>query len=197
MKHFPEIAALLLVICAFTACPPTSKNPLAVAKNSVRDARLDGMWVNADQTRYVYFLRAADLQTEALIFGDTSDGSAYTFSTTRIGEQSYIDVRSINILKHHKPDSDYFFARYEFTKNGELRIWKMNEDLVKAAVQSGRLKGKIVKSKNSQKTNLDEIVTLSDSTENLARFVRESDPGKLFDQKFGFFHKLPTASETR
>lgn len=183
MKSFLRIVSLIAIVSAFTACPPASKQPLSSSQNSKPDSQFKGVWANAKQSDYVYFHRAGS-QTEALVFSSDKKGikasNAYQFFPTKIGDQSYLNIRTLD-LGSHQPGDDYIFARYEFEK-GTLKIWTMNEKMVRAAVKSGKLKGTI-NAKNH-------YTTLTDSSANLVQFIRKSDPKKLFSEEFGVFRKM-------
>jgi hypothetical protein len=71
----------------------------------------------------------------------------------------------------------YGFARYEVNWRGDLHIWLAKENAFGAAVEAGKLRGKVRPGKYSCG------VELADTTERLAAFVAAENPKDLFGGK--------------
>jgi len=187
-------ASLLL-----TGCLPESKNPLSTPMNSTVDDRLEGIYVSRrekkdedlstmhfhyrgikanGQVRATPWLEVLDVEHEK---AGGMKANAYRVLTTHIGEQDYMSFQDLSKGKDKAP---YHFARYEFSWTGTLRIWLINSDAVADAIKAGKLRGTVKASKYTKD------ITITDSTERLAAFVKASDPVKLFEGKPMVLYRL-------
>ena len=173
--------AIFVLLLGLASCePPASDNPLSDPATAKVDSKLVGMW-RGQRDGDVVFLHVTGkdkgLIDVTLLGNDTKKGSVVlTFEgfVSELGGKRYLNLRPKT--KKGEPFDDawdvrprYLFAHYEL-KGGALALSIMQEDLVKAAVKGGKLKGHL---------EGDEVI-LNEETPKLAEFVKSSDHGKLF-----------------
>lgn len=182
-----NLLASLLLILTLTGCLPVSQNPLSSPENAGTDPRLVGVWYgkSGEDEIFLHFIQGAVLQVVEV--DHEKKGGAHTtlynVFVTVLGEQHYLNIRE----GKNKP---YYLAHYQL-KEGVLKISLMSDNSLAKAIKAGKLKGTVT----GKPEDLD--VTITDTTERLAGFVKKSETEKLFDQKFGTFKKvqLPPLSE--
>jgi hypothetical protein len=104
--------------------------------------------------------------------GTVGSASQLLVFPTALGANTYlnvIDEGQAKLLKEKGWDGvgRYLFLKYE-REGDTLLLWAMDDDAKKRAIQEGKIKGVIEKRPNSF---LSDRVTLTDTTENVARFV--------------------------
>ena len=182
-----KLISSLLLILSLTGCLPVSQNPLSSPENGGTDPRLVGVWYgkSGEDEIFLHFIQGTEMQVVEV--DHEKKGAAHTtlynVFVTVLGEQHYLNIRE----GKNKP---YYLANYQ-VKEGVLKISLMSDQSLAKAIKAGKLKGTVAEKSG----DLD--VTITDSTEHLAAFVKKSETEKLFDQKFGTFKKvtLPTLSE--
>jgi len=176
----------------FAGCLPESKNPLSTPKTSMVDVRLDGLYVPRRQNRnddleamhFHYRGMRVNGQTRMTpqleVLGVTHEKNgdlkthSYRVLTTHIGT---LDYMSIQDMDKNGDKTVYNLARYEISLGDTLRIWFLNADAAADAIHAGKLHGTVKKGKYTTD------VTITDSTERLAAFVKAGDTAKLFEGK--------------
>ena len=186
MKKLSFLFALGLLI-SLAGCLPVSQNPLTSVENATPDSRLAGVWYGksgADEI-FLHFVPGTAAQMEIVEVDHEKKGAAHTLLYTALpstlGAERYLSVRE-------GKDKPYYLIHYKVADR-TLKIWLMSETLLAKAVKAGKLKGAVSEKKQSDGT-LNRDITITDTTERLAAFVKKSDPEKLFDQKFGTFKKV-------
>jgi hypothetical protein len=185
--RFLLLAAALMCV---SGCLPVSRNPLSPPEEAAPDARLDGVWYgkSGKDTIYLHFVAGNGARRDVVEVDHQQTGDAhaliYSVFPSIIGKQHYLNIR-----EKAGGDKPFYLARYQLTGTGSMTIWLMGESAAAKAVKSKKLAGKItVKDPDVEKPNRD--ITLTATTEELAAFVRKSDPELLFGEKFGTFKKL-------
>ena len=175
----------LVCLLGLAGCLPVSQNPLSAPEEAAADSHLPGVWYgkSGEDEIFLHFVPGQAAEMQIVEVDHEKKGEAhttlYSMFPTVIGGQHYLNVRE----GKNKP---YYLARYHLSDAGALTIWLMSEKAAAKAINSRKLKGQVVEKQQSS----DRDVTLSDTTEHLAAFVRKSDPQVLFDQKFGTFKKV-------
>lgn len=188
-------AALLAAACLlFTGCLVESKNPLSSPSASLYDPHLEGDYrqVDKDETDFWHFRYRRENRgknheheispwIDVASVGYSKDGSlersGYKVLATQIAGQKYLSFIALPDDGSKKRTVSYSFARYEVNWRGDLRIWLAAEAPFVAAVNAGKLSGKVTTSKFSAS------VELTDTTAHLAAFVAAGNPQVLFDRK--------------
>ena len=187
MKNLPLLLTLA-VLLNLTGCLPVSQNPLSTPENATADDRLGGVWYgkSGEDEVFLHFVPSQTAEMQAVEVDHEKKGAAhttlYTVFPTVLGAQHYLNIQE----GKNKP---YYLARYQISGSGALTIWLMSETSAAKAVKKGKIKGKVVdRPMGDQAPQRD--ITITDTTEHLAAFVKKSDPDLLFDQKFATFKKV-------
>jgi len=193
----PAIFALLMLV-GLAGCLPVSQNPLSSPEDAAADSRLPGVWYgrSGEDTIYLHFVAGKGAQMDAVEVDHQKDGDAhtniYTVFPSVLGAGHYLNIR-----EKAGAEKPYYFARYRIADSGALTIWLMGETPAAKAVKNKKIAGKIT-TKDSGGGKAERDITLTASSEELAAFVRKSDPEILFGEKFGTFKKLvlPSLDDT-
>ncbi len=96
--------------------------------------------------------------------------------TTPIDSHRYMNIKIINIGMLEIGDiPPYLFAKYEITGNDKLYLQLLSPEEVAQGIEDGVLQGEIKDKKDNE-------IYITDSSENLIRFIKNSDIDKLFGQ---------------
>jgi len=191
MKKLPLLFTLALLL-NLTGCLPDSLNPLSTPENATADPRLAGVWYgkSGEDEVFLHFVPGQKAEMQVVEVDHEKKGLAhttlYTVFPTVLGEQHYLNIRE-------EKGEPYFLAHYQLTGNGALTIWLMSENSTAKAIKKGKIKGKVVEKSSGDHTPQRDI-TITDTTANLAAFVKKSSPDLLFDQKFATFKKVTLPS---
>jgi hypothetical protein len=200
--------ALVVFAGLFLAgCFPESTNPLSTPATSTVDPRLEGVYVarreKSDDGLAVFHFHyrgekgASGMPAlttpwlEVLNInhprGKALEGIAYRVLTTHLGAHDYMSILELgNVASPEtglvKPSAGgnaklYWLARYEIGETGVLRVWMINPKPLEEAIKAGKVHGQVKPHKEG------DDVLLTDSTEDLAKFVTKSDPATLFSGK--------------
>ena len=185
MHLFPTL--LLLMILA--GCKVDSINPISSIESAQPDVTLYGVWryKAKGEVTYVHIgpefslttsgaAAVANKRTKIIIIDHKLNGitdEAYIAYASRIGKQRYLNVVQV---EDGEPVG-YIFVRYMPIDNNTLRFSTMNEEVLKAAISSGRIKGT---TRGEGLTSETAITAESDEIENYLR----RDGGKLFTNPF-------------
>lgn len=182
-KSLACLAALLPLLLINIACGPAEcVNPLPDPAAPVRDAALAGTWsgmLDGDSHPcYVHIAIMKSGQVSLLIVGtDETEGHTpilFEGFVSKLGASSYLSLRN-KIYKDpigsdaHDFSPRYTIARYEVSPDGRLTLSYLDSDFAYKAVEAGLLEGK-----------KEDGVTITASSEALAKFLQQTDPAKLF-----------------
>ncbi len=202
-----RVAALALVgLLALVGGCVTSKNPLSDPDDSRLDPALCGVWVRGagkDAEMLIVgkstvtghprgFMRIHEVNYYSTSTTYSHSGDTFFFSST-IGDSSYINLLraslvdpatktpiDLNQTRHYErwkshPERWFVFRKYQI-KDDALSVWEMTTDAAAKLVDAGKLKGKVTRDKGGRV----ESVSLTDSTEDLARFLKGGGDTSLF-----------------
>ena len=181
----------LALVLSLTGCLPVSQNPLSSLENATADSRLFGVWYgkSGEDEIFLHFVPPASAEMQVVEVDHEKKGAAhttlYSVFPSVLGEHHYLNIRE----GKGKP---YYLAHYEII-DGKLKIVLMSEKTLAKAIKAGKIKGNVAEKAGSD-GGMDRSITLTDSTEHLAAFVKKSDQEVLFDQKFGTFKKISLPS---
>jgi hypothetical protein len=183
----PRCALLLLLpLSLLPACIPYATTPLSDPDKAKLDERLCGRWshTNTDGETSTWTIgkpkrdgAPAGLMVAVSVWCDKNhevDFGDACFFPTVLGDHSYMNVikfDDVERMEARKWDmakvTRYTFVRYR-VEGDTLTIWLMDDKPVAEAIQAGRLKGTVEKEKKS----FGKTVTITDTTDNLIRFVK-------------------------
>ena len=160
MKTIIKLCTLSLSAAMFlTSCLP-SENPLSAPEDSKPDPKLIGEWVNEEGETMTFV--AEEGPWMKMSSGDMKDLRVFP---TVLGKAWFLNHE----LTKDDKTTGYFISRYEIGEDDTLTFWDVDDDLIDEAIRSGEIKGD------------DQRVT--DTTENLVRFIEKHGAEKVFSEK--------------
>lgn len=197
-----------------TGCAVSSTHPLADPGEAVVDERLLGQWMLKEsdgssaheivgKTRGdelqgmpagIITLNSFKVSAERQIDWQKADARLFAF-TAKVHGRHYLHIIGNDLLDSRKfPQWDakaidsYLIAKYEIAGD-RLTVIAMSPEAAAAAVESGKLGGKVEREKpknhkvdNNSATGKLRRVKLTDSTEALVRYLQNGGDKSLFDQ---------------
>jgi hypothetical protein len=187
----PRIHLLsLLTLLFLSACFPTSTNPLCEPGKAKADERLSGIWRCEHGNEIVFWFigKPSSLNDDQGVVELTMlrvgpDGRVFerddrlSLFTTRIGDHSYLNM-TVPRQVARESDAGYLLFRYD-VQGDRLTVNRMAEAPVRKAIEQKKLKGEIRGA----------LVLLSDTTDNLQRFVKKANVVELFPEAGGMVFK--------
>jgi hypothetical protein len=195
MERFPKtLVVVMVLLCAVCASCIDSDNPLGDPKKATADTGLLGVWRASEKdgdVTYYHVGKAGDKFPEGMLRVvavssnkdgklDRPNGDDMVMFTTTVGKNHYANVTVIDAdaakalgdnWDPSKADG-YFIYKYEIAGD-KLMVACMDPEQKKAAIKAGKIKGE----------EEGDNPRLTDSTENLARFIASPDATKLFFTK--------------
>jgi hypothetical protein len=184
---------LSLLLLTVISCCPISQQPLSDLNKATYDKRLEGVWRITSKDgagALIHIGRMKDNLTKVITVENNPNGdlksAEYAMFPTVIDNMQYMNIFFDDVSKGiPKEIKGYYFARYDLKDNKTLLFYSITPKVAEDAIKSGRLKG-IIKYKaapgnGAKKTdNSPYCVTITDTSENIIKFIRESDPKVLF-----------------
>lgn len=204
MKKMQKSLLLVLgLLCLLLASCVDSDNPLSDPKQAAVDPGLLGVWrVKEKDGEVTYYhvgqagknFPAGMLRVKAIKHEENSvlphpDNSDLLAFSTTLGNNHYLNVTGLGADQiETMGDSPweptmadgYFLFKYEIHAD-KLTIAGMDAQQKKAAIKAGKIKG----------TTEDNKVLITDTTDNLARFIAAADQDKLFPTKEASGESIP------
>ena len=197
-----------LIICAliailFSACSQwVSVNPLSSPAET--DKKLEGLWKfdpkEGDEV-YLHIGKKAGNTMTALSVEHKKDGSLdiveIPFFITKAGMNRYFNVRYEDIdTGAAEKNKGFIFVKYVLPDDNTLLIYQFDPDVIKSAVQSGKLKGEISYKKintppesagkeNQAPVKAIDNVKITDTSENMIKFF-QAEGNKFADEVLKF-----------
>jgi len=204
MKRIILVATLMtsLVFLNGCFCPLTSVNPLSDPQDAKYDKRLEGAWQSVSQDgdlEFVHFGKGDEKKTEMIIIEHMRSGkidfSTLTVFPTIINGKGYLNIHVEDLFEEFSEDlSGYVFMKYELLDKNTLTLSFLKEKPIIEAIKSGKLEGEITyekkgikkddegdSSKQNKKKTI-KCVILSDSSDNILKYIQSVDPDKLFPE---------------
>jgi len=207
MKKALSLVLGSAICLLLTSCVTDSDNPLSSPDTAHADQRLIGDWFGQDQETFHFSVTNGAWMHVVITPKPTDTGNrpsmvdnkpeAYDLFPTVIGNHTFLNVVVIGKDDQDHPTKTYVFLRYTISPNHVLQMWMLSQDETAAAVQSGKLKGKVKQNGNTlaQPPRPDVDVTLLDTSANIARFIQNSNPEALFSEKMNPLHRIkPTGN---
>ena len=172
----------LLSYLLLAACVPMSQFPLSQPSGNEPDERLVGIWLfKADEKEsYFHFSKQRDGVSDMVSVSYDADGrmsyGMFEVFTTPVGTSQFMNIKIIKVGLLEMGDTPpYLLAKYEVDDSGKLYIQLLSPEEVAQGIDDGILKGEIKDKKDNE-------IYITDSSENLIRFIENSDIDKLFSQ---------------
>lgn len=183
MKSIPKLFVLLVFLVWSSGCAPMSVHPLSDPATAEIDQRLIGVWYPQDTEEghgYVHFVESKDKGWLDVVIIDYKKSGGVGIETlqmftTKLGQHHFMNIidRPLTEVGKKNEDEKYNLIFYEFLE-GNLSFRFMTPELVAQSIERGELKGRMNKEKWTKG------VTITDTTDNLARYILHSDIDKLF-----------------
>jgi hypothetical protein len=171
-----------------------SQQPLSDLKNATYDQRLEGVWriTSKDgEGAFIHIGRMKDNLTKVITVENNTNGylksAEYVMFPTFIDNMQYMNIFFDDVSKGiPKEIKGYYFARYDLVDNKTLLFYSIRPKMVADAIKSGRLKGVIKNNatepddRNKGTDSSSPCLTITDTSKNIAKFIRESNPKVLF-----------------
>ena len=187
-RHLPLLLAVVAVCQCFAGCQ--SENPLSDPQKSKADERLVGVWRDrsGDADSYYHVGCAGDkfpacMMRVVLVVhakkGLVQPPGEFLIFPTVLRDKTYLNVARgkndaliSNLLKEHgyaveAVGDGYTFYKYVFDGD-KLLVYGIDEKAQQKAIESGKVKGTVTRSEKTVNCKL------SDTSEDLARFVKEA-----------------------
>lgn len=165
MKKIIAVLLCLFVTLSLSSCI-LSKNPLGDKATAIIDPNLSGIWYAKDKDNpgtesYIAISQDPDGILDAITFSNSEviTDATYRGYISKIGKDHYMNLQSV---KDRAVSGDYIPVYYTIKQNGELVISFFDEKFFGKAIKNGSLKGTVKKTEGP---------ILTDSTENIARFI--------------------------
>jgi len=200
MKQIQAISIFLIICFISSCCPTTSKFPLSNPADPQYDKRLEGTWIalsdEGDAEGYVHVGRTPENLTKVISVETKSNGELdtliFSMFPTKTTSGSYLNIKAKDLFE----DSEgYLIAKYVVSGTNTLAIYYMDSNEVEKAIRSGKLRGEVTYTplKASEKNTADdtmetprkiECIKITDNSENIIKFLEESDSQILFQDGF-------------
>jgi hypothetical protein len=196
MKQLQKSLLLILgLLCLLLSSCVDSDNPLSDPKHSTVDPGLLGVWrARSPEGEVTYYhvgqvggkFPAGMLRVKGITHNKNGelprpDINEMLVFTTTLGNNHYLNLTTLNADRFKSVEDfnwepfmaeGYFIFKYDIRED-KLIIAGMDPEQKEAAIKTGKIKGIVEGDK----------VRITDTTENLARFVADADPDKLFTTK--------------
>jgi hypothetical protein len=171
----PLLLTLAATLClALSSCVPTSESPLSPAESAQPDSKLIGDWLDKKDQETYHITTKGGPWMHVDVLKDGANTESYDFYPTAIGKNTFANVVVTKPDGHISSHKAYTFIRYSLSENRVLKMWSMSSEFIFGAVKSGKLQG------STLSQDKDPDVVLSDSSDNLVKFIKSADLDKLF-----------------
>lgn len=190
-----RLLLLAAAVLALAACyPATTSHPIGTTVGLKTDPALLGTWKAPDpnnhRTLYYHLLSAKDGSIFAILVpdqGEDSDVSMLKIKAARFGNFGIFNVRLMMDPEHEAPAADQPSGSvpilYRLQPNGTLKIFGLDEDAVKKAIDTHKIAGT-----TGEGGNGDTVITADAAT--LDKFFRSPAGLALFDKLFATLTKV-------
>lgn len=191
MRALKALAGLLVVL-VLGGCLVETEHALADPDPNAMDARLVGTWYRSEKGEVSLLSIAPDAERPnayRAVFAGIKAGGAkpaeyveYRVWVTRVKDRPYLNVRRIGGDAVERPG--FTITAYDLGADGSLAIRLMSTRPVIAAIEAGRLKGRVKKGEYSN-----EVMLTSPGAE-IAAFIAGANRDELFPAGASAMHKL-------
>lgn len=176
-------ACVTLALCAMLCGCPVAQQPLSNPADAAPDAQLLGVWQAHDKGEdlvYLHIGRGKQGLMDAMLVEHGEDGRYKVFHYSAFPTQ-YEGMTLLNIIspEDHKDTPGYDIVRYHVDGKRSLSLALMSEDVVKQAINDGKLKGKVG-------PGTFDDTTITASGKELLAYIKSADQSKLFPKALKF-----------
>ncbi len=165
--------AAMVFIC--TGCSPvTTMKPLSDSPQPVDKEKFEGTWMMDKEIVHIRF----DSKNVARIAGVGFRDDAYYMEEGEmiVTAEEKGNLISVRFREDGKWMDKYYLARYSFPTEDYLLVWLARPEFFETAVNGKKLKGTAEKQSAGSAD-----VTLTGSSEEILKFIREADPSTVFE----------------
>ncbi|MEO8752724.1 MAG: hypothetical protein ABI624_08595 [Casimicrobiaceae bacterium] len=188
IRYAMWFSAVALMLFGLAGCKVDSINPISPIDGAQPDKALYGVWrYKADgDLSYVHIgpefslagsdSAASGKGTKIIIVDHKRNGitdESYVAHTSRIGNERYLNVVQVEAGK----PAGYIFVRYVLLDKNTVRFATVNEEVLKAAIKDGRIKG------TTRGEGLASETAITADSAAIENYLRQ-DGGKLFNRPF-------------
>jgi len=182
----------LIGLFFLSGCVPESDNPISDPRTAQWDQGLTGTWAGRvrDSGAAVWLHIAPDRDSPAdvsMILTEEGKGMElffYRMHPSSVGPYRFMNLkpdipRTLECRKEQSGSgtqeaATYLVAKYEITPEGTLKVWLMTRELARY-VETGQIRGEVKRDKYTTETRI------TDTGENLAKFLKDTDHGSIFE----------------
>ena len=184
MRH---AAVALLALCALLAGCPESIHPASDPSAAQHDERLFGSWQGEFEGDEIWLhVGPAErgFTSAVMVERKGKDGSIkaerYAAFPSRLGEElAVLNVRPLN------GDAERAYTLFKYVaKKNKLTLWMASYNAVRADIRAGKLKGVAEEGRFGD-------TRITASTAEVAAYLVNADPGRLFDKPLEFSRVEP------
>jgi len=179
IRKLVTVAALAL--CALLGACPESVNPISDPTTAAHDPALFGVWhgsFDGDEI-YLHVGPGERGMTRAILVEHDKKGAIkterYVAFPTQLGKLAMLNVRRVDEVDH---DRGYTLFKYQADKR-KLTLWMTAYAAVRDDIKAGKLKGKAEDEAYGE-------TYISASGPELAAYLQEGEPARLFDKPLVF-----------
>ena len=195
--HSILIAVLMSLAVLSSCCPMLSVHPISAP--SAVEPRLAGVWkLDSDKDEQV-FLHITEVPENRMVVlmvehqaGKKLDVQQVPFHLSKLKSGLYINIDAAELPSDEFKDKPgYLFFRIDLNEPDRLGTAMLDEKPIIAAIKGGELKGRLTYKKRPAggdqandpqpgSRKIVECVTITDSSENIRKFLETRDNGPLF-----------------
>jgi hypothetical protein len=191
MRALKALAGLVVVLF-LSGCLVETEQALADPDPNAMDQRLVGSWYHSEKGEVSVLTIIPDPEkpnTYRAIFAGIKPGAAkpaeyveYRVWVTRVKDQPYLNVRRVGGNAVEQPG--FTIMAYDLGADGSLKVRLMATKPVIAAIEAGKLKGRVKKGEYSSD------VTLTSPGADIAAFIAGANRDELFPPGTSAMRKL-------
>jgi hypothetical protein len=193
-----SLAGLAALLVLLPSCLPESKQPISNLETARQDFELHGLWVATRQDggkSYLHVGAQCDeplldsspapeegLMRFCIVYQDVKTGAlskpfGMSFFVSKVGNDHYANLAKFADRDDTARTITYWFYKYRVAGD-RLDTWGMNLKHTARVVESGRLKGEVVRRKD--KPDQIESVLITDTQANIQALLRDPASAELF-----------------
>jgi len=179
MKWNPQMGAILLALCAallLCSCSSVStKYPLTADPKAIDQEKFEGSWQSDKSVLRIQFAKSGIAQIAGLVWKDDNFEIARgEMIVTQGNEYNFLSVR---FREDEEWMEGYLLVQYRFTDQGDLVLWRPNNDAFEEAILKTLLTGDIQKSTHSSQ------IRITSEPGTLLKFINDPDNLTLFEYR--------------
>jgi hypothetical protein len=178
---------LLIFLVGLSSCMPTFKYPIGELDTTTEYENLLGIWYDPsldepEQYAFVAIFRKKNGFLRVIYTDEESGVLDLQAHVVRLNEETYLNFQPVGYVENEEKVADFFcIVLFDFNIRGELEIYHFANDSLKAAIERGELRGKIIPQKINSFEIFDEIEIVS-TTKELRNYLKAHDKEEYLDE---------------